>query len=264
MKPLSLPPGVSRHYNRDWQFAARHVQAPLFRAAALTISLTPLVLGLFETLKLELFGVQLPGSFWWVWLSSMSYLAAWGIFQLKCPRLIRDYKHFGEFEAEKHSHRWGIWLFYNHVQTIPEWEKVVTESFTKGLSRYAYEREPFSTFRFCPAFPAPSDDDTQIFAPVNANRDLYMPIHHDGQRAVMTLQESDPDFEWKYKELFWILFTHITKAHPKSRKFFWGLTYLSFALSAIPLSLAVWKVATYLVAPRWLELIVLIKELVNV
>lgn len=241
-KTFGLPPKVSQFYNRDWQFAAKLIQAPMLRTAAVTISLAPFVLGMFGVLQLTPLGLSIPQAFWFIWLSAVSYGVGWLIFTLSCPDIIKRYKNYKEYKEEEHSHRWVIWLFYYSVQQAPKWEAIINECVAKKV---ATEEDDADLAKVGGFIPGPAGV-VELLRPVNVDRDLYIPVRNDGKRVVISLQETDPSLGNKEKELFWILFTHLTKSNPLRRWLVWTAIYTSFALTALPIAINIWKVASYL------------------
>jgi hypothetical protein len=239
------PPKVSRHFKYDWQFAADMSRLPLLRPASIAIGFMPLILQVAR----PLFGVQLvtvPTSIWITWLSAVAFILSWTILRFRCPSLILDYRHYGEFKAHEHSHRWIVWLFYKTISELSSWQTIVQETLAKGLSVNIEKVAPQCTFSVCPylvkkgknskaePFAPPTDNDTvTIHDPVNINRDLYVPIHCYGERILLLLQEDDPKREEKEKELFWILYSQAAKERPRWRAAFWVLLYTSFGLLAL-------------------------------
>lgn len=247
------PPKVSRYFMYDWQFAVDMSKLPLLRPASLFIGFMPLLLKASTTL----FGVTIvtiPWSAWIWWWASVAFIASWTIIRFRCPHLIQHYRHYGEYCEQQHSHRWIVWLFYNTITTLTAWETIVRETLDKGISVRVSDVKPANEFRVCPllvkrdrdALPAPfqipADATVHIFFPVNIDRDIYVPIHCDGDRRLLLLQEDDPQLANKEKELFWILFTQAAKESPKSRVAFWVLFALSVGLLGFNVLKNVWVV----------------------
>lgn len=236
------PPQVSRHFRYDWQYAVASSRLPLLRPASLVIALMPL-LPSFSSIVFSKSAVSVPTSFWVTWFASVAFLASWSIIQLRCPKLIREYRDFGEFASQQHSHRWIVWLFYDHLRTSASLEPLIREALLKGV---ALKTTAFTTpeeFRVCPylvrsksgaqrlPFGEPMNPvGCEVLHPLNIGRDLYLPAHCDGQRVLIFLQEDDPKLSQKEKELFWILFTKTTKERPSSRLAFWLLFFASVLL----------------------------------
>jgi hypothetical protein len=76
-------------------------------------------------------------------------------------------------------------------------------------------------------------DRIQVFQPVNANRDLYLPLIIDGKKFVLPMQEADPCLDSKQKELFWILLTECAKSRPISRAIVWFAFAVALTLSSL-------------------------------
>jgi hypothetical protein len=128
-----------------------------------------------------------------------------------------------------------VWEFHNNLSSLEGWKNVARETHFKGLSYQASQRESYETYRFCPLFKCSptADSDVIAFTPVNANRDIYLPICLDGQRFVLALQEDDPKLAEKEKELYWILYTQAAKERPITRFFYWLLVTVAVLLVGI-------------------------------
>ena len=246
------PPKVSRFFQYDWQFAVDMSKLPLLRPASLMIGFMPLIL----KMSVPLFGltiISIPWTLWATWWSSVAFLASWVLLRLRCPNFIRQYRHYGEYNIQQHSHRWIVWLFYITITKLSSWQKIVQETLAKRISVRANDLEASEQFRDLPPeetesliaqLREPSDPQTvRIFPPINIVRDLYVPIHCYGERLVLLLQEDDPKLPQKEKELFWILFSQAAKEGPCWRVAFWVLFYTSIGLTAVNVAnnvIAVW------------------------
>jgi len=239
------PPNVSRYFMYDWQFAVDMSKLPLLRPASIVIGFMPLLTKASSTL----FGVEIlkvPPSAWIMWWSSVAFIASWVIIRFRCPHIIQHYRHYGEYRIQQHSHRWIVWLFYNTITQMSSWERIVRETLAKGICVRTTDVRPEEVYRLCPCsvrrerqaarapFSEPPDATVvHIFYPENVNRDIYVPIHCDGERRVLLLQEDDPKLAAKEKELFWILYSQAAKETPTWRYAFWSLFYLSVGLLGI-------------------------------
>lgn len=178
--------------------------------------------------------VKIPISFWILWLASVSFIVAWTILNTSCPKFVREYRDYGRYLNRNHSHRWIVWEFYRNIMSLSIWENIVQETLAKGISIKCDKILTKEEYRLCPIFPKVSDDTTiKIFEPVNANRDIYLPIHCFGTRIVLLLQEDDLKLKEKEKELFYILYTQAAKEKPKLRIAFWIFFHISIVLIGI-------------------------------
>jgi hypothetical protein len=216
---------VSRYFRRDWHFAIRVAYAPLLRQAALVIALMPI---LEKILPMQHFAYL-----WILWSASVAFIFGFAVLQMRAPAFVQEYQNYAQFEARKHSHRWIVWEFWRARTVLPEWAGLLRELCYKQLAYPVAMQLDCDAYRVCPTFTPTTNHQTDALEPVNANRDIYLPIVIDGDRFVLPMQESDPDLGNKQKELFWILFTEGAKATPISRGIVWAAFALAAALAGI-------------------------------
>lgn len=229
-----VPQPVSRLYRNHWQYALDIARLPFLRPAALVISVMPI---LVET---DLIDIDIPTGLWLIWGSAISFVLAWALLYFSCPKFIFEYRDYGQYLKRHHSHRWIVWEFYNNIDSLEGWKKIVKEVVFKELAEEDegdVDQEPFS---LCPDFPKPTNiDKIEVFRPVNHKRDIYLPFHCDGKRVVLPLREDDPKRPEKEKELFWILYSQAAKERPIRKGFYWLLIYSSALLFAFNVALNV-------------------------
>lgn len=275
-----IPPTVSERFRYDWQFAVDMSKLPLLRPASIVIGFMPLITRASQ----PIFGVHvahIPQSAWVMWWSSVFFIGSWLIIRIRCPHLIQQYRHYGEYSKENHSHRWIVWLFYNSTKSLRSWtilpevkllaasrwlknkfksifgivstncnetspdlfSRILEETYAKGISVRVNDFGPQDVMRICPymvkkeasgqsmPFDSPTNKTESLaYYPINHQRDIYVPIHCNGERRVLMMLEDDPELAAKEKELFWILYTELTKQSPISRFFFWLFFYASVLL----------------------------------
>jgi hypothetical protein len=224
-----VPPIVSRWYRFDWQYAIDVSRIPVLSTASLIIAVMPLLLSLKAIIAA--LGGSIPLSFWLLWPASVSFVSAWALVYLRCPKFIREYRDFGEYKERQHSHRWIVWEFYNNLETLAGWKSIVRETFSKGISCELKDVLDPVAAKELKEFPEQTvDDSVQVFPPINIKRDIYLPIHCDGKEWVLSLQEDDPELLAKEQELFWILYSQAAKERPRWRKAFWMLIFIATTL----------------------------------
>jgi hypothetical protein len=213
------PPGVSRHFFYDWQFATDIYNATALRFVSLLLLFLPLII---DTEKVVL--LSIPKG---LEVSAVTFFAALVIIYLFCPRFIREYRDFGQYGARCHSHRWIVWEFYNNLKSLAGWRNIVRETVSKGLS---LEIEQFADGEIKTELERilsneVTEDTITIYKPVIINRDIYLPIRLEDQKTVLFLEEDDKKLAEKEKELFWILHTQAAKERVIARIAFWILIY---------------------------------------
>jgi hypothetical protein len=237
--PIPPPPRVSRGYGKDWQFAAKILQAPIVRNSAVILTIGPVVFWAYQALQST--GIVFPSiwRFWVAWLAAVCITVSYALLIWKCPPLIKKYKNYAEYAAEMHSHRWILWQAYQYLRELDQRDAVAAEFLTKGLSQPATGWAGLMS----QTAEVPSTQTTRglrLFKPINQGRDLIIPIEFDQDQLVITLEEADPILAAKEKEAFWILFTSQAKSRPISRALVWIFAYAGLLLLVIP---TVWNVA---------------------
>ncbi len=88
------------------------------------------------------YSVSLPFSWWLLWLGSLFFIVAFALYQIFCPKFIKDYSSFSDYERSRHSPRWAAWEAYYLVNDAQkslaayDLDKFVTRLTTK---KYAQE-----------------------------------------------------------------------------------------------------------------------------
>ena len=65
----------------------------------------------------------LPFSWKAFWVASFLYAIAFAIYIFKCPRFIKDYRHYDHYKQRGHSPRWLVWEFYYAWSVISKNQK---------------------------------------------------------------------------------------------------------------------------------------------
>jgi hypothetical protein len=227
-----VPPVVSRRYRFDWQYAVDVSRIPVLSTATTVIAVMPLLLS--TKAFISLLGGSIPLALLLLWPASLSFVLAWVLLYLRCPKFIREYRDLGQYKERQHSHRWIVWEFHNNLESLAGWENIVRETFSKGITCELKEiQDPEASAEALKQFTARTAvDSVKVFTPINVKRDIYLPILCDGKQWVLSLREDDQKIEAKEKELFWILYSQAAKERPVSRTIFWILVCIAAALVA--------------------------------
>lgn len=222
------PSTVSRFFIFDWQFGVDIYNAAILRFISLAILILPFII---DSQKSQL--LVLPSG---LVLSSLTFLGSCAFYFFFCPRFIREYRDFGQYQSRKHSHRWIVWEFYNYLKTFEGRGNIVRETVSKRLSikvSQLKQGEIKTVIENC--FNEGEKEDTitidsrpvkiKVFRPINLNRDIYLPFYIDNQKMFLSLEEDDKKLFEKEKELFWILYTQAVKERLLARLIFWVLIY---------------------------------------
>ena len=219
------PPAVSRYYRFDWQYAVDIYKQTSLRVVSLITFLVPILL---EAKTVVAFTI--PTNFWFFWGAGVAYILSLLTFYIGCPRFIREYRDYGQYLKRGHSHRWIVWEFYNNLELLEGWERIVRETVTKGIAVDDSSPKFREILKRISGFEAAAEDKVIINRPVNLDRDIYIPINIDGGRIIIFLEENDKKLQEKERELFWILYSQAAKEQKLARIIYWFFAYASFIL----------------------------------
>lgn len=227
-----IPPAVSRHYRFDWQYAVDIYRQTSLRLVSLILFVVPLLLDIRDEIPFVI-----PLNVWFLWYSSVSFIISLLIITFFCPRFIREYRDFGQYQSRQHSHRWIVWEFHNTIESLQGWKNIVKETVPKGIS---YKVVDFKDEKIRAEVEksfneASVQKDVAIYKPININRDIYMPIELSGEKFVLFLEETDQLLPKKEQELFWILYSQAAKERVIARVIYWIFIYSSAILAFLPI-----------------------------
>jgi hypothetical protein len=202
-----------------WQYILSTGRLPAFKPVAVVLAAAPMVANVAIVAPLST-----PG-FWFIWCGSVTSLLAFFFTWWRCPPFIKDYENFDIYQKKGHTIRWILWTFQRTFADADQVRltKLLHETVEKGIS-YRYDAARDSTvYALTPLMEKPPGPDAEVFAPVNENRDLYVPFQLNSRYHVMTIQEDDPKATVKERELFWIICSNLLSSRPYSRLLVWLL-----------------------------------------
>ncbi|SIO07309.1 hypothetical protein [Algoriphagus halophilus] len=223
---------VNKDYRKDWQFAMDVMKNPIVKPATSVIFIVPILLSILNKEILD--GIQLPFqlplTLWLSWISAILYLIALIIYRVYCPKFVQEYRDFGQFSKRKHSHRWIVWEFYYNIIKYETWE-LLRESFDKNISIEAEGEEGKEYF----TSKAKNNETIDIGIPKVKGRNVLLPFKlEDNKIYLLKISEDDIKLNEKEKELFWILYTSLTKQNNTARNWFWiVIFFMIFSVSLI-------------------------------
>jgi hypothetical protein len=206
-------PKVKRYYRLDWQYAVDLYNLTILRFLSLFLFFIPVLVDVQKVVSLSI----PPG----LWIASVLFGIASLIIYVFCPKLIREYRDFGQYRARYHSHRWIVWEFYNTLG----WEAIVQETIAKGIS-VEFSKFPNGEIKnqLKRVFEEDQTEDRILmYRPQNINRDIYLPIRLQDRKIILFLEEDDKKLPEKEKELFWILYSQAAKQEVEARYIYWIL-----------------------------------------
>lgn len=223
---------LSRQFDMDrerynWQSYRSFFQFPIIRYMIYWFALVPAVLTVTSDIPEEICAasycvkVALPFSWWILWLASLSFIAAYVLYQFFCPRFIKQYPSYAEFKNQGHSPRWAAWQVAELVENHFEIPKLVERLLTKGFVTPV----PSPLARL--GTPIVEADQTVVF--IEDAGHFYRfgaPPKPTGQ-----ITEGYSLAEKADQEVFWEVFGRFAKAWPKIRC--WVLSLLLTSLAGV-------------------------------
>lgn len=135
-----------------WERYKNFFQVTIFRYFVLWFSIVPMIAVALSNTPSEInlhFGGQviavkaeLPFSWQLLWLSSLFFVMALGIYYTFCPAFIKKYNNYGEYLTYHHDYRWMSWEACNLLKN-----KIDRNKFTERvlLKKYAIEIDATAT-----------------------------------------------------------------------------------------------------------------------
>lgn len=223
---------LSRQFDMDrerynWQSYRSFFQFPIIRYMIYWFALVPAVLTVTSDLPGEIcaapycINLSLPFSWWLLWLASLSFIAAYVLYQFFCPRFIKQYPSYAEFKSQGHSPRWAAWQIAELVENQFEIPKLVERLLTKGfVTPVTSPAAPLGT-------PIVEADQTVVFIEnAGAFYRFGAPPREPSAQTVEDHGVAEAD-----QEVFWEVFGRFAKAWPKIRC--WVLSLLIASLIGV-------------------------------
>jgi hypothetical protein len=219
-----VPPKVNRWYRYDWQYAVDISKTNSLIFASLVLLIVPLVL------RTE---YEIPLNVWLLWVSSAAFVASLIILNLRCPKFVKEYRDFGQYQQRQHSHRFIVWEFYGNLKSLRGWKTIVQETLAKKVSIDENHPTYLEEINKIPAFrdEVINEDDVIIQYPVNIDRDIYLPIGLYGKKILLLMKEDEAKLKEKEKELYWILYSCAVKERTFWRILYWIFIHISILSS---------------------------------
>ena len=207
-----------------WEKYKGFFQITIFRYLVLWFSLVPVVVTLFEGLQRPLvipwdhkiISLQLAMPFSWqlLWLSSLLFFVALGLYHLRCPAFIKKYNNFSEYQSYSHDPRWLSW----EAKSIVEDTSLIDKFTNRLLTKKFLDVLP-SDFTWNQADnPSVQEHQTKLYFEASGNKlALSMPVLDENS-------EAQPAAE---KGIFWEIFGRFSESRYWSRLTIFVLLILS-------------------------------------
>ncbi|MDP8996461.1 MAG: hypothetical protein M3O03_05590 [Pseudomonadota bacterium] len=224
---------VGQDFAEDWQFILSTGRLPFFKPFALLALAAPLVTGTGKDIPLGSLAF-LP-----LWLAGLLSMAIVAVTYRFCPRFIRQYENYGIYQGLGNSHRWILWEFYNLREDYSSKVDMISEVINKKLAR-----KPSKVQR--PKYPPVATNFVDGFytkGPQFVGREMELPLLFDNHVYVLSYQENEPALEKRIRELYWIIYSDLTKSSRWARKLIWCMFALVIVLFVFAVALGAWHFA---------------------
>lgn len=109
-----------------WQWYKSFFSVTIFRYFVTFFALVPIFAKVLNQIPkhVNLFGynvnITLPFKWELLWMSAVSFVFAYLLYVIFCPKFIKEYSSFGDYKRHMHSPRWLVWLAYNIVKNYKD------------------------------------------------------------------------------------------------------------------------------------------------
>lgn len=118
---------------KRWEDYKTFFQITIFKYLVMWFSLVPVAAGLLKQLpepivvkindvSFDLY-LNLPFNWQILWLSSLFFVIALGIYKWKCPDFIQKYNNYSDYKLYEHHPRWLTWLVYELLKEANDSQK---------------------------------------------------------------------------------------------------------------------------------------------
>lgn len=211
---------VSDQFTRDWQYLVDLLRIPFVKQASAIIAAMPALAS--TTLMERLFGDDVPTSAWFTWAASVLYLLFFVTAFVFCPRFIREYRDFGEYEARKHSKRFIGWELEKLLAKTKS-RRVITELIEKGI---AEKLDPTDEKRVLAMSLKRREigDKWTLLRPNNVGFDLHFYFFEKNLLDVYEVYIDDTQDDPKStleRNIFWTIYGKYAASWRRLRNFLW-------------------------------------------
>jgi len=213
-----------------WQEFDKLFSLTVLKILVLWFAVFPIIAKLFEELGGEItffsgeisftFSLGIPFRLEILWVSSLTYFLAYVFYHFRCPKFIKDYPSYTNYEALNHSPRWVVWITYYALN-----EKWFDDNLKEKLKRRLVEKEravEISNYKGnSPYIPKPSPQGTSFV------------FNYGDKQFWLNHGELISDCEDITKDIFWEVFAVYAVSKTKSRFFTTTLLWGSLILFSL-------------------------------
>jgi hypothetical protein len=175
------------------------------------------------------FDFRLPFKWWLLWGASFAYVLAFAVFAVSCPRFIRQYPTYRQYEAVGHSPRWMAWELNYAIRR----KTLSTEAKTDLFKRLVEKKLAIRVATIPDSNPAVSERGTAYY------------FEFQGQAYEFLGSEIAANASIVDREVFWELLARMASSRTTQRMTIWYLLYAAATLLAIAIGQNIWVVLKY-------------------
>lgn len=213
-----------------WEDYQTFFQLIILRYLIVWFSLVPVIAALVsqlpDPLPISLSGIQyeisltLPFHWQLLWISSLFFVLALGIYKVYCPKFIHKYNNFSDYYSYKHHPRWLVWEAHGLLKIADkEQKKKLRDRLLK--KQYLFEIDQDINSELCDE-PIVEEKQTEITFKVDGRSYKFgMPIIENGI-------EREPE-----KDIFYEIFGRYSESRWLARlfiKIFLGISLVLFLI----------------------------------
>jgi hypothetical protein len=228
---------VSKYFRRDWQFIVDYLRTPVLKEASTAIAAAPALLD-FNFLNQHV-GAGVSKAISFTYTAAVIYILFYLCGYFSCPKFIREYRDFGEYDKRKHSKRFIGWELMNALRVTRD-EKLIDELIEKGLLTRVAASDTSKIL--ATALPRETVGKYTVLGPNNVGIDLYIYFRTGSAMYKLFLKEHEPDpDDTTQRVLFWVMYTTLTKSKPIWRYATWLLFNAAIGIFLLSVIVSVYR-----------------------
>jgi hypothetical protein len=225
-----------------WQWYRDFFKIQVLRYLVTWFAIVPIIANLLIHLPQEVeigkykLNMELPFKWECLWISSLLFVMAYGLYAWFCPGFIKKYFSLKQYREMEHSPRWLTWEAKEVVM-----QRSIVERFVKRMVTKKYI-EPLSEEMKADSLPKNVVEELQTVLYFNSDNKSYrfgMPIITEGK-------EDAEKTEIAVREIFWEIFGRFSSSKPALRIIILVLLFLALLLFLFAIGQNIWAAFSYL------------------
>jgi hypothetical protein len=228
---------VSKYFRHDWQFIVDYLRTPLLKEAATAIAAAPAILDLNFIQNQTTAGISKAIGFTFV--AAIAYIAFYLVGYLSCPKFVREYRDYGDYAKRQHSNRFIGWELMQALRDTGD-SALIDELIEKGLARPLEEKDvaKITAVGLKRLVVGPY----VVFGPNNIGVDLFIYFRREQSIFRLWLKDEKIDHtDTSQRNLFWVIYTRLTKSKPTARYTTWGLFVIAVGIFLVSVFVSLYR-----------------------